>query len=272
MVEPCINLIDFSLNCEWSNISTMIVELTIAGIMAIGLSIFFYRRQDYQRKKIDMLFLHQQNLKYNRHIQITENISKILYVLKNHFETMNKSIDYYLTSTSSSRDLMLDSIRNGSIRITEDSKKLSYFLSKYRQEIDLSLELKIETYLKSITNINFENNKSDQFMTKSTQIIKQTEDLITLNKQISDAYRQNEFWGKNFKVITDEKKISKINKLENEKIEEKDNLQKLEYKYWNEDQHPHNEDLKKNYEYERKILENKINDINDKIKKLKFDE
>ena len=51
MVVPC-ELWQISFNCELSNWMTMIIELTVAGIFAIIISIIFYRRQKQQSEKL----------------------------------------------------------------------------------------------------------------------------------------------------------------------------------------------------------------------------
>jgi len=53
---------------EWDllNWQTLIIELIIAGIMAISLSIFFYRRQEAERKRIDRIILEQENFDRKR--------------------------------------------------------------------------------------------------------------------------------------------------------------------------------------------------------------
>jgi len=53
---------------EWDilNWQAMIIELTIAGVVAIGLSIFFYRRQEKERKRIDSIIIEQEKSKKNR--------------------------------------------------------------------------------------------------------------------------------------------------------------------------------------------------------------
>ena len=52
MVEDCPSLLEWSLNCEISNLSTMILELIIAFIFAGVLSFYFYKRQKKDAKKI----------------------------------------------------------------------------------------------------------------------------------------------------------------------------------------------------------------------------
>jgi len=272
MVDPCIELIDFSLSCEWSNISTMIIELTIAAIMAIGLSIFFYRRQEYQRKKIDQLFLHQQMLKYKRHEQITENISNILNNLKRYFERMNEKVELYYTNPAQDKDWILSSIKDYFTQIENDSKNMSGFLSKYLQDIDIRLEQEIQQYLKMITTINFKKYKHKQFMKKSQEIIKNTDRLIDLNKQISDEYKQNEFWGKDFESATDKTSLSKIHKLEKEKKEQENKLTKLDFTYWYKDQFSHTDNLKKKYDLQKKLILDKITEIDNEIERLKSEE
>lgn len=53
---------------EWDilNWQAMIIELTIAGAVAIGLSIFFYRRQEKERKRIDSIIIEQEKSKKTR--------------------------------------------------------------------------------------------------------------------------------------------------------------------------------------------------------------
>ena len=269
MVEPCLSLIDFSVTCEWSNISTMIIELTIAGIMAIGLSIFFYRRQDHQRRKIDRLFLHQQQLKFDRHIHITENISRILKEIKSHFEVIQELVDYQHNSASSSKNMVSSPIDIHSKVIVENLEQLEKFLLKYQEDIDITFDSEIQIILKSVGNFDFKNPKPDQFILKSKEIIEKIEYLINLNEEISENYQQNEFWGKDFTNKTDKETISKMNNLEKKEKEERKKLTELNDKFWKDNQHPHNEDLEKNYQRQKKISENKIVDINNELKKLK---
>ena len=53
---------------EWDilNWQAMIIELSIAGAVAIGLSIFFYRRQEKERKRIDSIIIEQDKSKKTR--------------------------------------------------------------------------------------------------------------------------------------------------------------------------------------------------------------
>ena len=65
MVIPC-ELWQLGFDCEISNNSAMVTELILALIFGIGLSIFFYKRQEIQRKKIDKIILNQHKVKKER--------------------------------------------------------------------------------------------------------------------------------------------------------------------------------------------------------------
>jgi len=65
VINSC-ELYQIAFHCELSNNMTMILELMIAGILAIGLSIFFFKREQEDRKKLEGIVKDDLEFKNNR--------------------------------------------------------------------------------------------------------------------------------------------------------------------------------------------------------------
>ena len=126
-----------------------------------------------------------------RHIYVGEIIESILLEIKSHFQTLNELIIYH-DITTRRKDVILTPIELHSQIIIEISKKLNNFISKYHEDVNIELDSQIQVFLKSISNFNFKSTKSEQFLTRSKDLIRTMDDLIKFNKETIIEYRQNE--------------------------------------------------------------------------------
>ena len=115
---------------EWDvlNWQAMIIELTIAGAVAIGLSIFFYRRQEKERKRIDSIIIEQEKSKKTRQdfsINVIRSYLPDIEYLINEREQKKKELLENLDQAHHISDIL----KNNLERLEYDLKNLKFQVS-----------------------------------------------------------------------------------------------------------------------------------------------
>ena len=74
-----------------TNNATMITEITIGIIAATILSVFFYRRQEAQRKKINEIITKQDDIRKKRIDYVIQELSVYLYSAQQYINRVRKA-------------------------------------------------------------------------------------------------------------------------------------------------------------------------------------
>ncbi|MFY9300038.1 MAG: hypothetical protein WAO91_02450 [Candidatus Nitrosotenuis sp.] len=82
---------EIAFHCEMTNNATMMLEITVGAIAATILSVFFYRRQETQRKKIDEIITNQESLRKKRIEHIVADLSVYLHSAREYINDARKA-------------------------------------------------------------------------------------------------------------------------------------------------------------------------------------
>ena len=131
---------------EWDllNWHAMIIELSIAGGLAVILSVFFYRRQEHQRKQIDDIIIGEDKHHKRRHDFEILRIRNMINPIK---EMLIEFEDDYNLKPIDVIDLKIrPDIANYIQKIADEYEKISIVLDKSTDVLDPSETVRIQAF------------------------------------------------------------------------------------------------------------------------------
>ena len=279
MVESCLELWDWSGNCDVSNLQTMTIEIVIAfflAVIAITADVGFYYKEKKDRVKTDSIIkdmnsvieeqrnfiLNQEKNRRNRLLKIIQINIEMFARIKEHL----KNIIILTDVSKKSKEYDSHLINPIKIRTAEIEKELQQIdgilpllMNDIKPELDKKITRIVELFLSR------SNETSSNILISKSHLNLIDDILIDL-----ENFSVEVEFGRNLVENEDNNNIlSEVKKLKIKEKEELKKLYELEEWYWKECNHPHFEDVDIKYLQDKEHLKENISIIQKEIKEFK---